>query len=541
MRTLGLVVGLGIHVAAAAQEVLRESVSTPAVDCATVSSIGDWDGDGRGDYLSVAWLCANYPTQPCSWSGLIGVSGLDGSVLFGFPSPTPMSFLSWRGIGDMDGDGRRDVAVRVANTSGLYPMYVAVLSTQTGLPLWYVSGPYTSGLGTHFVGDLDTDGGQLTDLVTVGSWHVPEARVDVYDHHGQLRYSIVFGSGGFASIHGLGKVDDVDGDGCDEFVVGFWKNDSLGYVRLVSGRTGSTLQQVSGVYPNDYLSLAPTGVGDMDGDGIPDFCAGNQGALLMVFSGATGDVIHEFRDSNDRTAGGASQIGGHDVDLDGVPDLVTSAPGSINGPGWNGRINAYSGRDGRLLWTQLSDPNQGPHTGYGSQLADLGIWPESPFPVLAQYEPEYGFPLGGRIQVLRTNLPGAGTQTGSPCSSRPRVPTIGFRTSPAGLRLSIARAPSGGFGILTLGSSTTSHLGTPLPHALDPYGLRGCSLLVSPEVLTTRVLGNTGRDAGYAHVDFPGVPVAAGGQRWFAQWFVLAPHGAVLDYAATAAQEFMLQ
>ena len=443
----------------------------------------------------------------------------------------------------MDGDGKGDAAVQVVHWNGIVDSRLCIISTRTGLPLWCAGAPFATNFGYYAVaGNFDGDG--LPDVVTVGSMQYPHGRINTYDHFGQLRHSVVLGSNGFAAIAGLGKVGDVDGDGCDEIVVGHYGPTAAGHVKLISGRTGAILQSVIGSQPSDNLGHAPTGVGDMDGDGIPDFCAGTIGShLLMVFSGATGAVIHEFRDPTGGSAGGWAQIGGRDLDLDGVPDLVTSASGSFNGPNWTGRINAYSGRDGYLLWTKLSDPGHGTLTAYGDSLADLGLWPGSPYPVFAHDEPGYqNWGVGdGRIQVLRTNQPGAGTQIGTACSDGRLEPTIGLRTSPAGMRLSIAGAPGGGFGMLVVGSSITSYLGAPLPHALDPYGLSGCALLVAPEIMTTRILGTTGRDTGYAHVDFPGVPVAGGGQLWYAQWVVLAPQWNHLSFAATPAQEFRLQ
>jgi hypothetical protein len=77
--------------------------------------------------------------------------------------------------------------------------------------------------------------------------------------------------------------------------------------------------------------------------------------------------------------------------------------------------------------------------------------------------------------------------------------------------------------VLLLGLSTTSWLGTPLPLALDPIGLPGCSLRTAVDLMHLTTTSNQTHPRGYVHLDLP-YPVPTVGQgTWTlsAQWLVL--------------------
>src|SRR6266545_3813341 len=86
-----------------------------------------------------------------------------------------------------------------------------------------------------------------------------------------------------------------------------------------------------------YFGAALAGVGDVDGDGVPDLGVGepsqnvagqdNQGRVF-VFSGATGARLRTLGNPDPQALArfGFALAGVGDVDGDGVPDLAVGAP-----------------------------------------------------------------------------------------------------------------------------------------------------------------------------------------------------------------------
>jgi hypothetical protein len=75
---------------------------------------------------------------------------------------------------------------------------------------------------------------------------------------------------------GVGPADagDVNRDGYDDLAVGAWQfagsAPSGGKIYVISGRDGSSIRTVTGRIPGETLGFDSTGLGDVNGDGVPD-------------------------------------------------------------------------------------------------------------------------------------------------------------------------------------------------------------------------------------------------------------------------------
>jgi hypothetical protein len=165
-------------------------------------------------------------------------------------------------------------------------------------------------------------------------------------------------------------IGDVDGDGFNDFVTSApTKNihgENAGRVYVYSGKSGALLWSVDGA-PGDQLGSGIEAAGDVDGDGVPDVIAsapeidrayvlsGRDGHVLRILSGeAYGDRFGEH----------VSSAG--DFDGDGYADVLVGAPGNSAGGKAAGRAYLYSGRDGHLLLTLTGAR---PGDGFGSTVA----------------------------------------------------------------------------------------------------------------------------------------------------------------------------
>lgn len=174
----------------------------------------------------------------------------------------------------------------------------------------------------------------------------------------------------------VSRVSDVDGDGVTDFLAGAPFNDafgaSSGKAYLRSGATGALIWSVAGA-ADEFMGWSIADAGDVDGDGTTDFIAGGAGSpttpgRVLVVSGATGGVLHNLTDDVAGAQFGYAVCSPGDLNSDGHADFAVGANLASTAGAQSGRIDAFSGADGALLFSVSFAPGQ----GLGSGVAPAG-------------------------------------------------------------------------------------------------------------------------------------------------------------------------
>ncbi len=180
---------------------------------------------------------------------------------------------------------------------------------------------------------------------------------------GDYTFTTVFGAVSTPAI-GAPVAGDINGDGVPDFIVGADQGDA-GKVYLYSGADGALLYQLTGDAAGDRFGTAFAGVGDVNGDGKADFVVGatladapgkTNAGKVYVYSGADGTLLYQKTADASGDVFGISVSGLGDVNGDGIPDLIVGArdadaPGKANA----GKAYVYSGADGALLYQKTGD------------------------------------------------------------------------------------------------------------------------------------------------------------------------------------------
>lgn len=169
----------------------------------------------------------------------------------------------------------------------------------------------------------------------------------------------------------IASLDDLDGDGAADFIVGAYEGD-LALVVLSDSlpRYHSYLDD-----GESYIGWRVADVGDIDDDDVRDYATSTIDFAVIgavyLFSGATGEIIRRLEGDavGDRFGWSLANVG--DVNGDGVPDLAVGAPvwfGTSPRPGY---VRIFSGADGAMLRT-MQPGVPGVRDLFGYDMAAIG-------------------------------------------------------------------------------------------------------------------------------------------------------------------------
>ncbi len=157
------------------------------------------------------------------------------------------------------------------------------------------------------------------------------------------------------------NLGDVDGDGVPDFVTSAPTHGGAGRIYVYSTKSARLLWAVDGE-SGDQLGTGVEAAGDTNGDGIPDVIGSAPGGgKAFVYSGRDGRVLQSLHAEKAGEQFGQHSSGAGDVDGDGCADVIVGAPGEGAGHAY-----VYSGKDGKLIATLSGEQ---PGDQFGSTVA----------------------------------------------------------------------------------------------------------------------------------------------------------------------------
>lgn len=295
---------------------------------------------------------------------------------------------------DTNGDGVTDLAIGAPGTALGAQANAGLLRVQSGLPGAFGFATSTAGLGVGeeggrsvaCVGDLDLNGtldfafgapnGSQTECLCVRTNFLGEVRI--VDGQGATTTTLTSVLGQVAGrpttrcclppcdpcfddhvgdSNALTPLGDIDGDGAPEFVIGV---PTRGLVWILGMSNGALVGRATLTRGDSEFGASVAGLDDLDGDSVPELAVGAPGsARVRVFSGAsllTGAVELTTLDFATHAPGGGGRFGQTlaglgDCDGDGFADLLVGAPLSTPDVAAveAGQAFVFSGADFHLL------------------------------------------------------------------------------------------------------------------------------------------------------------------------------------------------
>jgi len=282
-------------------------------------SIGDQDGDGRADLAVVNVISSSV--------SVFRNTGSDGIVNYtekvdlatGY-SPQSVS------LGDLDGDGKIDLVVANEGSNSISVFHntssVGTINYADKIDITTGSKP-----SSFSIGDLDGDG--KADLAVANNFSNTVSVLRNTGSVGTISYAdkVDITAGSAPSSISIG---DLDGDGKADLAVTNFGSNSVSVFRN-TGISG-TISYADKVDIDTDLNPASVSIGDLDGDGKADLAVANSGnSTISVFRNASSAGTISYPDKVDINTGlNPASVSIGELDGDGKADLAVSNAGSRN-------------------------------------------------------------------------------------------------------------------------------------------------------------------------------------------------------------------
>lgn len=306
---------------------LREAVGSPIPEEQFVRDVklADVDGDGALDAVE-------------STFGFIEVRRGDGHGGFGSPIVSPSTGGDYLAVGDMNGDGRPDVAL--LNTGPSDRIVEVLLGAGNGTFTSSAIIPSSEFIAARGIAIADVTGDNVPDVVAMSNSSGFFSRfnvVDVFagDGNGALAPSIrsvapVFLAPGTGSIQTTAfAVADVNGDGDLDVL-----NNSDGVAVWYGHGSGSFELPVTVGAPSAFLHGIGSSIStaDLNGDGRTDIVQFDGNQLRVILNTTTGFSTSIYQAVPEFAVAYSTSMALADIDGDGAVDAVAMVAGSIDSP-----------------------------------------------------------------------------------------------------------------------------------------------------------------------------------------------------------------
>lgn len=336
-----------------------------------IADLEDIDGDGAKEVIvgSPFYATAGQPQRGRAYV----YSGRTGALLRIWTGGANSQLgYSMADAGDMNGDGVHDIILGapILNGTGSALAYSGATGALIRPFFGSVAGDQY-GSAVAGLGDINNDG---RSDVAVGAATNDTAANDggrLYVYSGSNGALIRAHNGtvaGYELGHGVGNAGDLNHDGKNDYIVGARGTTpgDPGRAFVYSGADGSALLPT--LLPNspaafDFGFYFTAGAGDVNNDGtgdlfVADFNDSAGRGAAYVFSGTTGALLHRF-DGPAPLDGLGPGRGAGDVNGDGHADIIVGLYSSNTGAANAGRALVYSGRDYSVLRSITADLAQG--------------------------------------------------------------------------------------------------------------------------------------------------------------------------------------